>query len=264
MVCHGRGRLPRDHPGSFSLARTCPGWLLPAIMSRVVVLRHVAFEGAGSLLPVLTDRNHEVATVDVAAEPPSVAEMAEADLLVVMGGPIGVYEKDAYPFLAAEVEALRIRMESGRPTLGFCLGAQLMAASLGARVFPGHGKEIGWGPLHLTAAGRSGVLAPLDGMPVLHWHGDTYDLPAGAVHLARSDAYEQQAFAIDDHALAFQCHPEVRANDLEGWWVGHAVEIVSVPGVEVPRLREASARHAPPLERAFAQVMEKWLGQVGL
>src|SRR6201999_289627 len=101
----------------------------------------------------------------------------ESDLLVVLGGPIGAYEEDRYPFLTAELTLIGARLKAGRPTLGICLGAQLMARALGADVRPGAGKEIGWAPLVLSEAGRAGPLRHLGNEPVLHWHGDIFHLP---------------------------------------------------------------------------------------
>ena len=101
------------------------------------------------------------------------------DLLVVLGGPIGVYEVEAYPLLVQETAAIGDRLRAKRPTLGICLGAQLMAAALGARVGPGPAKEIGYAPLNLTPPGLNSLLAPLNDQPVLHWHGDNFDLPPG-------------------------------------------------------------------------------------
>ena len=152
--------------------------------------------------------------------------MAAADLLVVLGGPIGAYEEELYPFLADELRVIERRLAAGRPVLGICLGSQLMARALGARVYPGTGKEIGWAPLQLTAAGRDSCLAPLGGgAPVLHWHGDTFDLPKGASLLASTPRYKNQAFAWQRHGLALQCHIEATAAGLERWYIGHACEI---------------------------------------
>jgi GMP synthase (glutamine-hydrolysing) len=131
-------------------------------------------------------------------------------LLIVLGGPIGAYETDTYPFLAAEIALLERRLMHDRPTLGICLGSQLMAKALGARVFPGPLKEIGWGRIDLTEAGAGSSLASLgsEDSEVLHWHGDTFDLPAGAVRLACNANYENQAFAFGQAALALQFHAE--------------------------------------------------------
>jgi GMP synthase (glutamine-hydrolysing) len=141
-------------------------------------------------------------------------------LLIVLGGPIGAYETDTYPFLAAEIALLERRLMHDRPTLGICLGSQLMAKALGARVFPGPLKEIGWGRIDLTEAGAGSSLASLgsEDSEVLHWHGDTFDLPAGAVRLACNANYENQAFAFGQAALALQFHAEADPGSLEKWY----------------------------------------------
>src|SRR5215475_13599627 len=120
-----------------------------------------------------------------------------ADLVISLGGPIGVYETEDYPFLMSELALLEYRLSRDLPTLGICLGSQLMAKALGGRVFKGLVKEIGWGTINLTDEGRSSCLKPLqdDDAVVLHWHGDTFDLPRGAIKLASNLNYENQAFA---------------------------------------------------------------------
>src|ERR1700744_18182 len=150
----------------------------------VLALRHVAFEDLGAFETTLQDGGYTIRYADLGLD--DLSSFEAPDLLAVLGGPIGVYENDLYPFLNDEIALIGRRLQAGLPTLGICLGAQLMARALGARVYPGRGKEIGWKPLTLTAAGRES-LAPLDGLPVLHWHGDTFDLPDGAANLASTD-----------------------------------------------------------------------------
>jgi len=131
------------------------------------------------------------------------------DLVVVLGGPIGAYEQEDYPFIADEIAILRARVAANRPTLAICLGAQILAQALGARVYAGT-KEIGWAPLKLTEAGQRSVLRDIgrDATPVLHWHGDTFDLPDGADRLASTPECANQAFSLGA-TLAVQFHPEV-------------------------------------------------------
>jgi len=137
-----------------------------------------------------------------------------AELVIVLGGPIGAYETDAYPFLIDEIALLEYRLSRDLPTLGICLGSQLMAKALGSRVFKGHIKEIGWGTVELTKEGASSCLGALrdDDATVLHWHGDSFDLPSGASRLALGyQNYENQAFAYGQNALALQFSSGSRA-----------------------------------------------------
>jgi GMP synthase (glutamine-hydrolysing) len=187
------------------------------------------------------------------------------DLLIVLGGPIGVYDQQDYPFLTDEIALIAQRLAARKPILGVCLGAQMMAAALGARVYPGqNGAEIGWFPLQAapgsdTPAWFKPLLA--DGLSVFHWHGDTFDLPPGARHLAKSEHYANQAFTMQDFALALQFHPEVFAEGLESWYVGHACELHQ-KGIEISALRSAALNHAPALQQAAGRFWRLWLDSV--
>ncbi len=229
-------------------------------MKTAIAIRHVHFEDLGLLGEALAGAGVRVEYREAGLDQLAARELGAADLLVVLGGPIGVYEDDVYPFLSDEIEAVRFRLEHRLPTLGICLGAQIMARALGKRVYPSGTKELGWAPVTLTEAGRRSVLARLEGLSVLHWHGDTFDLPDEARHLARTDAVANQAFAIGDHALALQFHLEAQAARLERWYIGHAGEIAATPGIDVPELRRQAARHAPLLTVAARRIFADWLG----
>jgi GMP synthase (glutamine-hydrolysing) len=228
---------------------------------RTLALRHVPFEDLGLLAPILDERKHEVRYVDVPTADLSAVDALSPDLLVVLGGPIGAYENDRYPFIDRELEWLQARLAAAKPTLGICLGSQLMARALGARVYPSGVKEIGWAPIELTAAGRSSCLAGLEGTPVLHWHGDTFDLPDGAMLLASTPACRQQAFSYGEHALALQFHAEACGAALEAWFVGHACEIAATPAISVAGLRAATARHSAELLEHGGTVFRAWLAE---
>ncbi len=230
-----------------------------------VVLSHLPFEDLGTLEPELLRRGFSTVTLDVATANFPVAQIQDADLAIVLGGPIGVYDAADYPFLTSEMDALRDRLAARRPTLGICLGSQLMAAALGARVYPGErGSEIGWFPLlPATSAPAPAWFEPLlaDDLALFHWHGDTFDLPQGALHLAKTDRYENQAFALGDFALALQFHPEVTARGLERWYVGHCCELRQ-KGLSINKLREDAKRRESALQQAAARFWTLWLNHI--
>ncbi|WP_312408083.1 glutamine amidotransferase [Rhizobium sp.] len=224
-----------------------------------LVLRHVQFEDLGHFRPPLEYAGYEVAYSDLTDGNFCRSDPLEPDLMVILGGPVGVYENDIYPFLDREVEFIRARVEAGRPTLGVCLGAQLIAASLGAPVFPSGIKEIGFSKLRISAEGLKGPLRHLDGIEVLHWHGDTYRLPKGAVNLASTDLIEQQAYALGHNILGLQFHPEAETGPtFERWLVGHAAEL-SAAKIDVPSLRAQGIEHALKLRAASISLLSGWL-----
>ncbi len=231
---------------------------------QAVAIRHVAFEDAGSLAAVLEQQGYDLRYVEAGYDDLAAIDVRAADLLLILGGPIGAYEDDIYPFLRHELQLIGERLAARQPIIGICLGAQLMARALGAKVSPGTaGKEIGWAPLELTAAGQASPLCHLAAelTPVLHWHGDTFDIPAGAERLAGSARYPNQAFAVGRHALALQFHPEVTAAGMERWFIGHACEISSSPGISVAQLRADTGRWADALQRQGQQMFAHWLAQ---
>jgi GMP synthase (glutamine-hydrolysing) len=228
-------------------------------MKTAIAIRHVQFEDLGLLGPVLWRAGYQVAYRDAGIDPLDLHDLAATDLLVVLGGPIGAYEDAVYPFLVDEMAAVYHRLERDRPTLGICLGAQIMARALGKRVYPSGTKEIGWGPLALTEAGSHSVLAPLEGVPVLHWHGDTFDLPDETQYLAGTQAVPNQAFAMEDFGLALQFHLEVDPLQLERWYIGHAAEIAATSGIDVPTLRAQAAQHAAALSRVAEGIFTNWV-----
>lgn len=224
------------------------------------VVRHVAFEDLGTFGPVLSAAGFDLTVMDAGVD--DVFEpIVHSDLVVVLGGPIGVYEQDRYPFLSDELRALSKRAREGRATLGICLGAQLIAAALGARVFPGGKKEIGWGPLELTAAGRDSCVGKLQGQSVLHWHGDTFDLPRGAELLASTSVYPHQAFSVGSNILALQFHPEIDGRRFEQWLIGHTGELTAC-GIDIGEFRAKVKQGAGALRAAGASLLSHWLEKV--
>jgi GMP synthase (glutamine-hydrolysing) len=228
------------------------------MIKKCLAVRHVAFEDLGLLGPLVAARGYGVRYHDAGVQPFDAETLLAPDLLVVLGGPIGVYERDAYPFIADEVAAIAARLAAGKPMLGICLGAQMMAVALGARVAPGPAKEIGWAPLTLTGDGHKSALAPLGATPVLHWHGDNCELPAGCTRLASTPHCPVQAFARTPSQLALQFHLETEPARFESWLVGHAVELGKA-GID-PRQLRTQARTIGPATRELGQkVLAAWL-----
>jgi GMP synthase-like glutamine amidotransferase len=223
---------------------------------RALIFQHIACEGPGLLGDFLRGQGVSLHTVHL-DRGDAIPDPADFDLLVVLGGPMNVYEEDRYPFLAPEDRAIRRAVAAGVPYLGFCLGSQLLAKALKARVTANPVKEIGFFDVSLTPAGRGdplfrGVAEPL---PVFQWHGDTFAIPAGAAHLASSPRCAHQAFRHGEAAYGFQFHVEVTRPMVEEWLRLYAEEVAATPGLDAGRiLAEADGqltRMAGATERIF-------------
>ncbi|QIK37944.1 type 1 glutamine amidotransferase [Caldichromatium japonicum] len=181
----------------------------------LVCLQHVPFEGPGVIADWSRQRGHRLIPVNLFAQKELPAP-TELDVLVVMGGPMGVDDESAYSWLKAEKRLIADCIHAGKQVIGVCLGAQLIAQVLGARVYRHRHAEIGWFPIGLTDRARAHPL--MAGLPAeilaFHWHNDTFDLPHGALHLAHSAACERQAFLYDGRVLGLQCHLEITPQGL--------------------------------------------------
>lgn len=234
-----------------------------------LTLQHVSFEDLGTLEPLVRALGMQIVTrqagVDDLGSEGARQEWLNADLVVVLGGPIGVYEQDRYPFIADELDRVRERLASGKPLIGICLGAQMIAAASGQRVYPGPAKEIGFKPLIPSEAGQSSCLQALAdcGHQVLHWHGDTFDLPPQATLLASTDLVRNQVFTIGDTVLGLQCHLEAAPDQLERWLIGHTAELTAAD-IDLHTLRADRDRWGDALSQASQTVFMRWLAQAGL
>lgn len=231
------------------------------MLKTAVAIRHVPFEDLGTFEQPLAEAGFKLHYYDIGADELWTLEPVKTDLVIVLGGPVGVYDTGGHPFLIDEIALLKDRLAANRPTLGICLGAQLMAAALGARVAPGDEKEIGFAPLTLTEAGRQSPLARLANAPVLHWHGDSFAIPNGAVKLAETPACANQAFALGPNILGLQFHPEADAKRIERWLIGHACELATV-GVDPGVLRRDATRYGAALRDAGRLLFSQWLKEL--
>ena len=206
-------------------------------MKRLHYLQHVPFETPGAILDWARNKGYEVTSTRLYLDEPF-PSANEVDLLVIMGGPMSVHDESQYPWLPEEKAFVRevLSLDEGPKVLGICLGAQLLAEALGGEVYPNDYKEIGWFPIELTKAGKAHPL--FEGWPeslvVFHWHGETFSIPEGAVHLARSEACENQAFLYEGRVLALQFHLEVTPEIVIELLDKSAQDLVPGPFVQEP------------------------------
>ena len=230
-------------------------------MKRALIVRHTPFEGAAGFRLPIEQAGYEFHRINISDPDFATLDWVEPDLVVVMGGPMGVYERAAYPWIDGEVTGLALRIAAGRPTLGVCLGSQMIAAALGAKVYPGPIKEVGFAPVKLTAAGQASPLRHVAGVPVLHWHGDTFELPQGAERLAETGNYANQGFRIGDGLLALQFHPEMGEDPRFAEWLENK-EYIAEAGTDPATLRADHDRLGPAAVAAGRALLAEWLSNL--
>ena len=227
-------------------------------MKTAVAIRHVSFEDLGSYSEVLRAHGYQVEYRDAGIDDLRALTSDAPDLLIILGGPLGVYQEADYPYLSREIEIARHRIHAGQPTLGICLGSQIMARALNAQVIVAEEDEVGWAPLTLTPDGRNSPLVHLEETAVLHWHGDRFELPEGAERLAATPACPNQAFRVGTNILATQFHPEVWWPELERWLIGHT-RALSERNASVTDLRSESIQRCADLQTAAQRMLDEWL-----
>lgn len=228
---------------------------------KIYCLKHVPFEGPGLITKWAKLHGHRIVEVDLFTEDP-LPPVKEGDGLLVMGGPMNIYQYRDYPFLKKEVEFLRRALNKQIKTVGICLGAQLLADVLGGKVYQGPVKEIGWMPVDFTPEARQWCAGLPKTLSVLHWHGDTYDLPEGAVRLAKSKHCKEQGFLYKDIALGLQFHMEMTNKGLEG--ISHVCADELITGVETihsaERMKKETEFFAMATETALFKILDRFYG----
>jgi GMP synthase (glutamine-hydrolysing) len=234
----------------------------PTNTKRGLIIRHVPHEGIAGFREPIEAAGYELDRIDVCSPEFATADFLSPDLLILMGGPMAVYERYAHPWIDHEVERLAERLDHGLPTLGICLGAQLVAAALGAEIYAGPTKEVGFTPLTLTEAGSASPVAHLTDVPVLHWHGDTFDLPPGTELLASTPSYPHQAFRRGRELLALQCHAEMGTDPRIDVWIAESTDYLSQANVCPNTLRSEYDITGPVSERAGQRMITAWLDEL--
>lgn len=229
---------------------------------RVHFIQHVSFENPGNLLHWAKEENHTV-TFTIMEEDPALPNLEAFDMLVIMGGPMGVYEEDIYDWLKPEKEFIKAAIYSGKKVLGICLGSQLIAEALGSKVYPHIEKEIGWWPVHKLKNESAAKL--MEGLPdnfiTYHWHGDTFDLPEGAVQLFKTNACSQQGFLWGKNVATIQFHPEA-TNELVMAMINHGKdELVESPYIQTKSgMISVLPKHIPLQPSYMRSFVKNFLG----
>ncbi|ACO03419.1 MAG TPA: type 1 glutamine amidotransferase [Persephonella sp.] len=184
---------------------------------RIHYIQHVHFETPANIYRWADYKKHQIEGTKLFLNDPF-PDIGSFDLLVILGGPMGVYDEDEYPWLKDEKKFIERSIKSGKKILGICLGAQLIADVLGGKVYKNRYKEIGWFDVQLTSEGKkSKFFSDLpERFTAFHWHGDTFEIPDGAVHTARSEACENQAFVYEDRVVGLQFHLETDLQTAKG------------------------------------------------
>jgi GMP synthase (glutamine-hydrolysing) len=231
-------------------------------MKRALVLRHVDHEGIAGYREPIEAAGYAIERVAAHHAGCARLDILSPDLLVVMGGPMGVYDADTYPWLADEITVIRRRLAADLPILGVCLGSQLIAAALGAEVRKGPVREIGFAPLALTGPGKASPLRHLAGVDVLHWHGDTFDVPDGTELLATTAPYAQ-AFARGRNVLALQFHAEMGEDERFEHWLANDIADIAEVGTTPEALRADHDRLGAAAVAAGRAMIAEWLAGLG-
>jgi GMP synthase-like glutamine amidotransferase len=227
---------------------------------RLHAIQHVPFEGLGSIQSWADRTGGEIHLTRLfrgeALPPPG-----DVTHLIVMGGPMGVHDHAAYPWLTPEKNLIRDVIEAGRSVLGICLGAQLMADALGARVVPNPTPEIGWFPIRKSAQAQSRGIASFlpSSLEVFHWHGDTFDIPEGATCLAHSDACRHQGFYLNGGVIGLQFHLETTPDSLRALIAHCSADLLESPFIQSAAAMQAVIDRFAPNQKVMDDLLSQWM-----
>jgi len=230
-------------------------------MKSALVIRHTPYEGIAGFRQPVEEAGYVIDRIDVTDPGFAEIDFDAPDLIVMMGGPMGVYETDRHPWISSEITRLARRIMLDRPTLGVCLGSQMIAAAMGARVYPGPVREIGFAPVAVNAAGLGSPLRHIETVPVLHWHGDTFELPEEVELLGSTDIYHHQAFRRGVNILALQCHPEMGEDPRFEAWLEDEPYIEKA-GTSVAALRAQHDQLGSAAVAAGRKLIADWLDRI--
>jgi len=218
-------------------------------------LQHVPFEGLGMIEDWAKAQGAEISVSQLFNNDP-LPEVGRFDWLVVMGGPMGIYDPDEHPWLMAEKQFIRQAIDAGKTVLGICLGAQLIADVLGAKVYPGPLKEMGWFPIQ-RAEGAPELLP--EELTVFHWHGDTFEIPEGAIRLASSAACRNQGFVYNNRVVALQFHMETTPESMEALIENCGHELVDAPFIQTSEQMRAGLSRIRKINTAMTHLLNQLL-----
>lgn len=233
-------------------------------MRKILVIQHVPHEGLGTIGGSLRSSGLKADFHKVYENARMPVDIKGYSALIVMGGPMGVYEDDIHPFIKKELRLIESALKSETPVLGVCLGSQMLAKAAGAKVYKGKSKEIGWYRTTLTESGRADRL--FTGFPkeftVFQWHGDTFDVPPNGVNLASSELFPHQAIRVGRRAYGFQFHLEVTEEMISGWIGVNSDELKPLKSIDPAKIIKETPKMIKALHQYGGAVVSRFLRMV--